>query len=498
MTKLDPELTSIIIARRDGGARAMHERGADPLSAVTFAADASESDDNPDVRLIVRYSGHVQPLVDAGLRHETVAGNIATGSIKISDLEALDQVDELDRAEAAIRLQTSLDLSMPETRANLVHAGPPGMRGSGIVVGIVDSGVDFTHGNFRDSSGNTRILRIWDQNLSPQVGENNPSGFSYGVEWDDAAINAALGTPNPFNSVRHQDVSTHGTHVAGIAVGDGSMPGNGEPADTYIGVAPEADIVAVGTDLSSAGIIDGVNYVFRVADTLGRPAVVNLSLGSVIGPHDGTSNFEQGITNLITGQGKVVVAASGNEASDNARASGTVNVTTPTTLNINVPNGRNARVVLDLWYDGADVFGVNLTDPGGNSTGNVAVGSNFNGPLGGNPTAVFHENNDPNNGDKRIVVIMEGGGGNVTNGVWQLQLTGVTVGTGRFDTWINNPRGQPVVRFLNLVSQAGTVCKPCYREPRYHRGLLHHPRCWGGFDFGLFQSRADTRWPPRA
>src|SRR6185503_18468917 len=104
----------------------------------------------------------------------------------------------------------------------------------------------------------------------------------------------------------------HGTHVLGIAGGDGSATGGGVPAYTYAGMAPKADLVVVKTDMSDTGVLDGVAYVMNRATALGKPAVVNLSLGTLYGPKDGTSPFEAGIA-ALTGPGRVIVVAAGND-----------------------------------------------------------------------------------------------------------------------------------------------------------------------------------------
>ncbi len=462
MTKLDPLLTFFQIARAEGGAEQMRAIADDPSTGLSFAEGAAADDDNPTVRIIVRFKDSLKQLEAAGFQAESVIDDIATGSIPVAQLEELDATEALVQAEASTEVSLSLDNSVPEINADQVHSGPPGRRGNGVVVGLVDSGIDFTHGNFLNASGRTRIHRLWDQNLTPIAGEANPAGFTYGVEYDSTDINSALGAADPFASVRHEDTVAHGSHVAGIAAGDGSLAGNGQPANTYIGVAPESTIVAVATDLQAASIIDGVNYIFRVARDLGMPAVVNLSLGGVIGPHDGTSNYEQGITNLVTGNGRVVVAAAGNEGSDNAHASGTVAAATPTTLTINVPFNRGARMLLDLWYDGTDTFGVTLQDPAGNSTPNVALGGSTSRLLGTDNVTIVHSNSTTGNGDRRILVLVQPPpGGNIATGAWQLQLTGVTINVGTFDTWINNPTRQPIIAFPAAQATAlGTVSIP--------------------------------------
>jgi subtilisin family serine protease len=108
------------------------------------------------------------------------------------------------------------------------------------------------------------------------------------------------------------DGDGHGTHVLGIAGGDGSATGGTVPAYTYVGMAPRADLVMVKTDYTDTGILDGVAYVMNRATALGKHAVVNLSLGSQYGPKDGTSPFEAGIA-ALTGPGRIVVASAGND-----------------------------------------------------------------------------------------------------------------------------------------------------------------------------------------
>jgi hypothetical protein len=144
-----------------------------------------------------------------------------------------------------------------------------------MIIGDVDTGIDWTRSDFADSLGKTRILYIWDQNDAIGPG---PAGFGYGSEFTKSQIDNTPG------SVRQQDTNGHGTAVAGVFAGNGSLTGCAQPAYRYVGIAPLANIIEVKTDFSDAGIIDGVNYVFQKAAALGKDAVVNLSLGSQYGP----------------------------------------------------------------------------------------------------------------------------------------------------------------------------------------------------------------------
>ncbi|MGB9590421.1 MAG: S8 family serine peptidase, partial [Candidatus Hydrothermia bacterium] len=164
------------------------------------------------------------------------------------------------------------------TGAWVQHAG--GLTGRGVIAGLVDSGIDWDHPDFGPSTSESRIIRIWDQTLVPTGGEQSPPEFGYGVEYD--SLDVISGTP------RSVDDMGHGTHVAGTMAGDGSGTNGLEASGRYAGLAPEAYIISVKTTWLDADVVDGVDYIFRRADAMGLPCVINLSLGSHYGPHDGT------------------------------------------------------------------------------------------------------------------------------------------------------------------------------------------------------------------
>jgi subtilisin family serine protease len=246
-----------------------------------------------------------------------------------------------------------------------------GDTGQGTVVGIVDTGIDISNEDFRTSAG-TRIVDLWDQLACPDPSSNacpsqppNSQGYDYGAECSQAQINAstcgpfyygnwctqAVGTSGTTaNSWPEGDCDGHGTHVAGIAASNGRAA----PWGTYIGVAPEADLVIVKSDENLADIIDGVAYVFKVAAARHEPASVNISLGTNEGPHDGSDMFET-MLDALTGPGKLITVAGGNEATNDPtyhyHASAVIadgQVRTDGLLVEQMP------VFIDLWYPGSD------------------------------------------------------------------------------------------------------------------------------------------------
>ena len=246
-----------------------------------------------------------------GGRIGTRVGPVVTAWVPLSGLRTLAEQPGVEYIEASSLLYPELDSSVPATRADLVHGGSYNLRGQGVLVTVFDTGLDYTHDDFRNPDGTTRVLYMWDQTVSGTP----PSGFSYGAEWTKSDIDAELGVSPP-GVVNEQDSNGHGTHVAGIAAGNGRATGNSQPADTYVGMAPEADILIVkgGNDsFPTSNVIDGIAWAMARADQLGQPIVINLSLGGHSGAHDGTRAHELAITAAV-GQGKVIVVSAGNSA----------------------------------------------------------------------------------------------------------------------------------------------------------------------------------------
>ncbi|MBN2209637.1 MAG: S8 family serine peptidase [Candidatus Coatesbacteria bacterium] len=240
----------------------------------------------------------------------SVFGSFVTARLPVSALASLERVDSLRFAEAARVLRPSLDRSVPASKGDLANWGvnlSHGYDGSGVVVGDVDSGIDWTHLDFRSADGGTRLISLWDQTLSGDP----PAGFSYGTELTRDEINAELAAGDPPIWTPGLDEEGHGTHVMSI------VASNGRCGAGFSGVAPAASIVftkvSFSSDFGTDRVLDGVNYIFQKAESLGLPAVVNLSLGYNVGSHDGTSLACQAI-DALTGPGKVIVNSAGNSA----------------------------------------------------------------------------------------------------------------------------------------------------------------------------------------
>ena len=248
--------------------------------------------------------------------------------------------------------QALADSAMVKHKINLVQQGLNGVdtsyTGKGVIIGVVDQGIDFNHQDFRLPSGKTRVLRYWDHTIS---GANPPQPYNYGVAWDSSSINAGTCTSLEVGTA-------HGSTVAGMAAG------NARANLKNKGAAPDADIIVVETNFSlpnwTLTIADACDYIFKVADSLGKPAVINLSLGDYLGSHDGNDPASDLIESLLDlSPGRIVVCAAGNSGMQGKYHVRNPIIAADTTFFWSVRNAGTTiagpgKIVFDLWSDTAD------------------------------------------------------------------------------------------------------------------------------------------------
>lgn len=249
---------------------------------------------------------------------------------------------------------------------NSVHDGLSPLQqaytGKDVIVGIVDEGLDHRHPDFIKPNGDSRVIRYWDHSITNP--SQTPLPFNYGQVWYESQINDGTITSN-------EESSGHGTTVTGIATGNGLANG------TNRGMAPESDIIFVETNFNlpnwTLTIADACDYIFRVADSLGKPAIVNLSLGTYLGSHDGSDPASEYIESLLEQkEGRLIVCAAGNSGNQPSYHAQAIMSTIDTNFIWfeNNPSGTlgNNTVFFDLWADQVDAtfhysFGANLPGP---------------------------------------------------------------------------------------------------------------------------------------
>lgn len=301
----------------------------------------------------------IKALTAMGVQIGSNLGDILTATIPLSALEAIADLDGVRYIEVGETIRPMSNTAREATHMNTVTSADftdhHGYTGRGVVVGVVDKGFNYQHPAFyNDDRSALRIKRAWEQESKPTPDFGTyPEGFSYGID---------LCTPETiYKACRDASTTTHGTHVANVAAGGDRGSVNG---GQFHGMAPEADLVMVSyrpLDANNINIADGVKYIFDYADSQQQPAVVNLSLGACLGPHDGTSLFDQACDRMADAShpGHIIVGSSGNYAMENfhiSRTFTTTDVSTPTPLRAMVDFTMGSRyAAIDVWgQEGCD------------------------------------------------------------------------------------------------------------------------------------------------
>ncbi len=313
------------------------------------------------------------------------SGNIVQVKLPIKHIEDFSQNDFVQSIPYSFsRGQLLSDTMTIHNNVTPIHNGvPPLLRaytGKNVVFGIIDTGQDIVHPDFKDTLGNTRIYRIWDQVT--------------GLYWDSTSINNGTCT--------HVDnhVTSHGTHVSGIGAG------NGLGLNKYAGVAGEATIVAVASDFNAPNwlstVVDATAYIYSVADSLGLPCVINASIGDYFGSHDGTDPAGVLIDSLVNYKpGRAFVCAAGNAGFFNWHVEHNVTLdTTFTWLKYNPTSALGfGSVFYEIWADTADfnnvdfAFGANLPSGTFEERGRTAF-TDIQNSLGNKVDYILNTNND--------------------------------------------------------------------------------------------------------
>lgn len=301
----------------------------------------------------------------AGGNVRTIVGKIMTASVPEKAILDAEGWDEVEYIEAAKPMKQLNDLANSSTGVAAVQAGTgltQGYDGTGVIVGIIDSGLDLTHPAFLDANGESRVLYVWDQ--EDATGPAPTEYPTYGTEYKHAQIVSG--------GLAHKDTDGHGTHVTGIAAGRDS---------TYPGVAPESSIVMVKYKTAISDVADSIkntsfttyvcdaaSYVFKKASTLGRPAVINISLGSETGAHDGTSLFDQCLDALLAeASGRAIAVSAGN--SGQSQGGGHISyAVSAAKLAGSFLDTASTATIIDVWgpQDCSVSLGISLWDAGAN------------------------------------------------------------------------------------------------------------------------------------
>jgi subtilisin family serine protease len=438
-SKLDPGLKYVHACRDKERPDSQFTCVADPAVPTRQRVNVLleiEQDSQPEAALA--------ELAQAEFREHTHASTIISGDVPVANVDKLAKLTHLKRVEASRLLHRELDEALPESKVPVPRVPGPGeprpamaQRGHGVIIGLIDFGIDFRHPSFQNEDGSSRILALWDQGLKPISGEKSPIPYGYGVLYSQEEISDTVRSKQPKVPVRHREQGPiHGTHVAGIAAGNGRPAAESDGVVKYVGMAPNADLVVVantrpearnpGTLGDSADAFDAIKFILDFAAGLGKPVVINHSHGDNIGPHDGSSLLEVGIDQLITGPGRVMVKSAGNEADAAHHAQGDfTDQQSPHRVKVQVSPGCK-ELILDFWYPGEQHLDLRIVAPDGDDHRFPPTVDKQFTFSNGNIAHVFTDENDAGNHDNRIFVVLQDGSGSevVAGRPWVFELSG--------------------------------------------------------------------------
>jgi len=347
------------------------------------------------------------------------------------------------------------------------------LMGQGILVGFVDTGIDYSHPAFIGSDGRTRILSIWDQTVqNPGEEEHTPEFFDYGAEYTMEDINRALESDNPLEIVPSRDEEGHGTFLAGAACG------NDMPESNFSGVAPLASICMVKCKEAKQNlrnyyfinsgnpcyaendIMLAVRYLSLQATKYNMPLVICIGLGTNQGGHSSGGILGEMLQNYGAYRGTVVVTAVGNEANSSHHfQSNAVNKGESLEVEINV--GENEYgFMLELWTDATELYSVGLISPDGEYSGKTParLGEQRRVSFLFAGTVVYIEYLllSFENGDECIRIRFE----NPTSGIWKVRVFNELGNSRRFDMWLPMRNFIGEQTYFLRANPDTTICDP--------------------------------------
>lgn len=405
--------------------------------------------------LIIKYSGNLEAVREIASSVTKLSNEYAILTVPESRIEQLTRVPQIEYIEKPKRLFFEAANGKRASCILPVQAAPLKLYGKGILTAVIDSGIDYSHPDFRNTDGSTRIRALWDQSIAG----NPPEGYFLGTEYTQDQINAALQEPTKVRQeqvVPSRDVSGHGTSVAAIAAGNG----RGSVGGIYAGVAPESEllIVKLGNPRRegfprTTELMQGVDYVLRKALEYRMPVAINISFGNTYGSHEGTSLLERYLDDMSNYWKSVICVGSGNEGTSAGHTSGMLKEREEQRVELGVQQ-REPALNVQLWKSYVDEVDISVIGPSGVRVGPISERfgtQRFR--IGGTEILLYYGKPSPYQTNQEIYFDFIPTGSYIDSGVWQIVLTPRKVVTGIYQMWLPS---QSVLNqgtaFLNPVS----------------------------------------------
>ena len=387
--------------------------------------------------LIVKYSGSLSRLEEEGIRVTELLNEYAVLIVPESGIGRLAEVPEIEYIEKPKRLFFAAEQGRTASCVTGVQNARYDLYGDGVLVAVLDSGVDYAHPDFRNEDGTTRILALWDQTIPGRP----PAGYRIGTEYTKEQIDEALAQSDPVRRrelVPSTDASGHGTRVLGIAAGNGRAGGI-----RYRGVAPRSSILVVKLGVPrtdsfprTTELMQALDYCIRKAMEYSLPVAVNISFGNTYGAHDGTSLLETYITDMANIWKSVICIGTGNEGYAAGHASDSLQEGEKKRIQLAVGEYEGA-LNLQIWKSYLDDISVSLESPGGRSAGfirNVPGAQRF--ALEQTDILLYYGEPSPYSQSQEIYLEFLPQTEYVDSGIWTLTLEAREIRDGRFHLWL--------------------------------------------------------------
>lgn len=383
--------------------------------------------------LIVKYSGSLEEIRNLGIQVVELQNEFAIVTIKESLIERLSEFPQIEYIEKPKRLFFSVENGKIASCIPPVQRPPYNLTGRGVLVGVIDSGIDYANPVFQNADGTTRIRNLWDQSLS----QNPPEGYLIGTEYTSEQINEALRQPTMQERrqiVPSQDISGHGTAVAGVAAGS---------SNEYRGVAYESELIVVKLGIPkldgfprTTELMQAIDYVVRKSLEYQMPVAVNISFGNTYGSHDGNSLLEQFIQDIANRWKSVICIGTGNEGNTAGHVSGVLSDDVEEEIELAVQENEST-INVQIWKAYYDVMDISIQSPSGARVGPIQeiLGSQrFR--IGETELLLYYGEPGPYTIDQEIFIDFLPRTDYINSGVWKIILTPRRIISGNYALWL--------------------------------------------------------------
>ena len=418
------------------------------LLPETFKAITGNSLSGEQWEVLVRHLGAIEEIKnDLPIEIEVISGDYAIIYINKDDIIALAEYPNIIYIEFPEVMEYILDSALASTCTIPVisERGKFKLTGMGSLIAVIDSGIDYSHPDFIDENGDSRIAYLWDQTIKGTP----PDTFSRGTEYNKEQITAAIKAPTEEareKMVPSKDVLGHGTAIAGIAGGNGRGSNR-----KYLGMAPKSEFIivkvgsdGVGPDSSTAPknteIMLGARYAVEKAILLEKPISIVVGFGVNEGAHTGRSSLELFLAAVGLTWKTNVSVGTGNQANKDSHTQGVVEEGGQKTIQIYIAPDQ-PYFFFTLWTGFTNRFGLEIQAPTGEKTEILQDIVNNRAFIFGN-TAVLVNFSEPSIAglDSQIIVFLESTDGtSINSGIWDITLSGLDVTDGKYNIWGSNP-----------------------------------------------------------